>query len=276
MSGRKERSGLRPQIPGPAAATLRAEAVRRALPKDGSEISGTQLVANLRREAGSKATAIRWLNQAKRRRVVTCRVDGRRRWYSISFSGFMNAGQAEWFLRGGPISFLRESASLAPEYSGSLAGMTLFWEQASATLVLSLARVIAAAQSISTAHDGKRPGPTVAVARQQADVLTEVFVKPWVQDLIAALHQFLEVERRKNAGKIRLGAPSALEGFRNGWEWADGPEGMAHKLWISRMNGPESGPWGAFLDRARRAEEERMRLLSQEAAAAGEAQVSVG
>lgn len=273
MTGRKYRSGRRPRIDGRPAIEGHIDAVRRALPKDDTELGGTALIRKLQAEAGSRATAIRWLNEAQRRRVVRCRRDGRRRWYSIAFSGFMDAGQAEWFLRGAPIGFLRKGPKLALEYSGSEAAMTLFWEQASSALVLSLERVISAAQSISFAHDGARPMPSVEIARQQADVLTDVFVKPWIRDLVAALHQFLEIERAKNAymprrPDRRLGAPSAMEGVQSGWSWASGPDGAAHKQWVARMKGPDAGPWGAFLERVQREEEDRAKRLHAEAVAA--------
>ena len=152
--------------------------------------------------------------------------------------------------------------------------MTLFWEQASTSLALSLERVITAAQSITFAQEPQRPMPSVKVARRQADVLTEVFVKPWVSNLISALHLFLENERRKNAvlprlpnsgppGRPgRLAAPSSMEAFRKGWEWANGPNGAAHRLWVSRMKGKESGPWGEFLERVQREQEEEFKRLA--------------
>jgi hypothetical protein len=52
-----------------------------------------------------------------------------------------------------------------------------------------------------------------------------------------------------------------MESFRKGWEWASGPEGAAHKLWISRMKGPEAGPWGQFLERNQREEQERTKAM---------------
>jgi hypothetical protein len=260
----------------------RLEAVRRALPKDEREIGGTELIERLQLEAGSRATAIRWLKEAQRRRVVRCRVAGRRRWYSIAFQGFMEAGQAEWFLRGAPIGFLRDGPKLSAEYKDSLESMTLFWEQASSALALSLERVITAAQSISFAQIEGHPMPSVDVARQQADVLTEVFVKPWVSDLVASLHLFLENERRKNLvlprlpnsgppGRPgRLAAPSSMEALRRGWEWASGPDGAGHKLWVSRMRGKEAGPWGAYLERMQREQETEMRRIAEQAAGAPE------
>lgn len=277
MSGRKSRSGRRPKIPTHPAGANWIEAVRRALPKDETEIGGTELIARVQKEAGSRASAIRWLKEAQRRRVVRCRVDGRRRWYSIAFLGFMEAGQAEWFLRGAPIEFLREGPKLSDEYKDSLERMTLFWQQASACLALSLERVITSAQSISFAQEAGRPMPSVNVARRQAEVLTEVFVKPWVSDLVAALHLFLENERSKNAvlprlpnsgppGRPgRLAAPSSMEACRRGWEWASGPNGAAHLLWRSRMMGEDAGPWGAYLTRLQEQESERLKQFAAEA-----------
>jgi hypothetical protein len=282
MTGRKSRSGRRPRIPGQPAGTSRLEAVRRALPKDEQEIGGTELIGKLQKEAGSRASAIRWLKEAQRRRVVRCRVDGRRRWYSIAFLGFMEAGQAEEFLRGAPIGFLRGGPKISGEYKDSLEGMTLFWQQASSALVLSLERVITAAQSISFAQIEGRPMPSVNVARQQADVLTEVFVKPWVSDLVASLHLFLENERRKNVRMPRLAntgppgrpgrlaAPSSMEALRKGWEWASGPQGAAHLTWVHRMKGEESGPWGAFLERMQSEQEAEMKRIVEQAAGAPE------
>jgi hypothetical protein len=282
MTGRISRSGRRPWIPGQPAGTSRLEAVRRALPKDEQEIGGTELIGRLQTEAGSRASAIRWLKEAQRRRVVRCRVDGRRRWYSIAFLGFMEAGQAEEFLRGAPIGFLREGPKLSGEYKDSLEGMTLFWQQASSALALSLERVITAAQSISFAQIEGRPMPSENVARQQADVLTEVFVKPWVQDLVATLHRFLENERRRNdrmprlpntgpPGRPgRLAAPSSMDALRKGWEWASGPQGAAHLTWVQRMKGNEAGPWGAYLERVQLEQEAQMRRIAEESAAVPE------
>lgn len=117
-------------------------------------------------------------------------------------------------------------------------------------------------------HD--RVHPSVEVAEVQAAVLTDVFVKPWVQDLVATLHRFLEAERERRQTTLPLPnggprAPSAMDAYRRGWDWAIGPDGAASKLWVTHMKGPEAGPWGEFLERVRREQEKEMRRVLERA-----------
>lgn len=252
----------------------RIESVVRLLPQDGEQVTSRWLVRRLYEKLGlPKRTALRWMKEAEgftlpdlnHPLVVSIR-SGRQRLYGFNMTGFMDPARAEDFLRGAPFNFLREAPNLVEEYKGSLESMTLFWEQASSSLVHSMEHLIAAAQSVSFAQVHERAMPSAAVARAQADVLVEVFLKPWTRDLVATLHRFLEVERSHNRSLTNQGgdralAPSAMEAYKNGWDWAVGLHGAATVLWVARMKGKRAGPWGAFLERVQR--EEETRLTSQ-------------
>ena len=236
----------------------------RLLPTNGDQVTSAWLVRRLHSKLGlPKRTAIRWLKEAESYRpagpypLVSSFRSGRQRLYGLNMTGLMGPVEAEWFLRGAPIGFLREAPKLTADYEQSSENMTLFWEQSSSALVLSIQRVIGAAQGVTFAQVHNRAVPSVQVARAQADVFIDVFIRPWVSDLVAALHLFLENERLKNEMAPRLpdsgppgkpgqlSAPMAMDAFREGWDWASGPQGAAHKTWIALMT---AGPWGELLE----------------------------
>lgn len=269
---RRRRSSLAGNPPRPT----RVETIARLLPSTGEQVTSTWLVRRLgERLRLPRRTALRWLRESLDYRpsghgypIVSAVRSGRSVFYGLNLTGFMNAQEARWFLRGATIGFLDEAPKLVEEYSESVDSMKLFWEQASSALVLSMNHILAAAQSVSFGQVHTRARPSVAVARAQADVLTETFVRPWIQDLVAALHRFLEIERAKNdttprLPSGRLGAPSAMDGFQRGWSWANGSEGVAQQTWVARMKGPEAGPWGQFLARAQQEQEDRFKQLAE-------------
>lgn len=259
-------------------AYARIEAVLRLLPTDGTQIASSRLVRRLYETLGlPRRTAIRWLKEAEEYipeghhyPMLEAVRSGRQRLYGFNLTGFMDKDEVEWFLRGAPIGFLREAPGLVEQYAESGETMTLFWEQASSALTLSMERLIGAAQSVTFAQVHDRAAPSADVARVQADVLTDVFVRPWVRELVAAQHRFLEIERatnRKSGGLPdgRLAAPSPMDALREGWSWANGPDGAAHKTWVPRMSGAKAGPWGAFLERVQTEQAVEMKRLSDRA-----------
>lgn len=263
----------RTSLAGNPPISYRIEAVTSLLPSTGEQVSSGWLVRRLNEKSRiPRRTALRWLRESTgyippghHYPFVTTARSGRSVLYGLNLTGFMNPEQARWFLRGATIGFLDDAPKLADEYAGSVESMRLFWEQASSALVLSMIQVLAAAQSVTFAQVHHRARPSVEVARAQADVLTETFLRPWVQDLVATLHRFLEIEGEMNR-KVprrpdgRLGAPSAMAGFNGGWDWANGPEGAAHHMWIFSRS---KGPWRNHLDGLVRNQEAEFRKLTE-------------
>lgn len=170
----------------------------------------------------------------------------------------MTGPEAEGFLHGAPITFLKHAPKLVAEYQDSLDTMTLYWKQSSSAFAISMWSLVSAAQSISFSQDEGEPMPSVDVARRQAEVLVDALVKPWVVEMISSLHSFLRIERTKNRVTPRrtdgrLGAPSAMEAYKNGWDWL---RRAASKEWQPIM---KAGPWGGFLNRVVAEQEAKMR-----------------
>lgn len=277
----------RTSLAGNPPLSYRVEAVAMLLPSTGEQVASSWLVRRLNEKSRiPRRTALRWLRESTRYippghhyPFVTTVKSGRSVLYGLNLTGLMNPEQARWFLRGATIGFLDQAPKLADEYADSAESMRLFWEQASSALVLSMIQLLASAQSVTFAQVHARARPSVEVARAQADVLTETFVRPWIQDLVAALHRFLEVEGERNRrtprlANGRLAAPSAMQGFNLGWKWANGSKGAAHRVWVARMKGPEAGPWGNFLERVQREDQERMLRLHAEAVATSDSSSS--
>lgn len=274
---KRAKSSRSTNIAGRPPKFARIESVVRLLPQNGEQVGSRSLVSRLSVGLGlPRRTALRWMKEADRYIppgfrypiVVSVRV-GRERLYGLNMTGFMDAKRAEGFLHGAPFDFLREAATLVEEYKVSLPYMTLFWEQASSSLVHGIERLIAAAQSVSFGQVHERAMPSAKVAMAQADVLVEVFLKPWMRDLVATLHRFLETERAYNRSlprprEGRALAPSPMEAYKNGWDWAVGLNGAATTLWISRMKGEKAGPWGKFQERLQREQAERLKTIAEE------------
>jgi hypothetical protein len=265
----------RSSLAGNPPLSARVETVARLLPSTGEQVSSTWLVGKLwERFRVPRRTALRWLRESLVYKppehhypLVSAVRSGREVLYGLNLTGFMNPEQAKWFLGGATSGYLDSAPKLVQEYADSVESMALFWEQASSSLVLSMNRLLAAAQSVTFAQVHQRARPSVAVARAQADVLTETFLRPWVQDLVATLHRFLEIEGERNRTTPRLpngrlGAPSAMEGYNRGWAWADGPEGAAHKIWIESR---DQGPWKSYIERVVLEQNEASRRLTQQA-----------
>jgi hypothetical protein len=252
----------------------RVEAVLKLIPADGSEITTTRIVNGLARPPLRlpRRTALRWLKEASEYRpagpyrILQSRSAGRNRYYSYAMTGFMTEEAAKAFLLGEGIHFLRKARELAPAYSDSEESMTLFWRQASGALVRSFFDVLEAAQSISLAQIHTRAMPSETIARQQADVLVEAFVRRWTADLVASFHLFLEIERERNwpgrLGKPSRGAPSAVAGYRAGWAPV---VTEAFEQWRSHRN---EGGWGRWIQEQRDAQERELKRIASEASAA--------
>jgi hypothetical protein len=271
----------RSSLAGNPPLSTRVETVARLLPSTGEQVSSSWLVGRLwEKFRVPRRTALRWLRESLAYKppehhypLVSAVRSGREVLYGLNLTGFMNPEQAKWFLGGATSGYLDAAPKLVAEYADSVESMGLFWEQASSSLVLSMNRLLAAAQSVTFAQVHQRARPSVAVARAQADVLTETFLRPWVQDLVATLHRFLEIEAERNRTTPRLpdgrlGAPSAMDGYNRGWAWADGPGGAAHKVWIESRG---RGPWKSYLERVVREQEELSRRINEPARGGTEA-----
>jgi hypothetical protein len=252
----------------------RVEAVLRLIPSDGSEITAGDIVRKLAQSSLNlpRRTALRWLKEAGDYkpagpyRLLQTRKSGRNRFYSFAMTGFLDAKLATAFVRGERVTFLAQAASLAPAYATSAETMTLFWKQASAAFVRSFWEVLEVAQSLTFGQVHTRVMPTEAIARRQAQVLVEVFVRNWTTDLIAALHRFLEIERERNwpgrDGKRSHDAPSAIEAYREGW---NDLLTAAFEQWRTRR---DEGEWGRWVQSQREAQGRELGRSSNEESAA--------
>lgn len=258
MSGLKLRPGRRPRIPVPDSQRTRMQIVLGQLPGPEEEIGATELIDRLTSRGASRATAIRRINEAVRSRFLEKREEGRRRFYRFAWRGFMTGPEAEGFLHGAPVTFLKHAPKLVADYQDSLSAMTLYWKQSSSAFAMSMWSLISAAQSISFSQDEGEPMPSVDVARRQAEVLVDAMVKPWVVGMISSLHSFLRNERAKNRvtprqSDGRLTAPSAMAAYKGGWDWL---RKAASEEWQPIM---KAGPWGEFIARVVAEQEAKIR-----------------
>jgi hypothetical protein len=242
----------------------RVEAVLKCLPSGGGEIGSLELITKIREaQDASRASAIRWLKEAEEEVPLKVRVAGRRKFYSFRVSGFMEEGEALWQVRASYVGFLDTAPSLWNEYAGSAQGLRLFWQQASSALVLGIEHLLQSSQGVSFGQVDPRVRPTADIARRQADVFVEVFLRKWIVELVAANHHFLEVEREMNQTVPRLpngslGAPPATTGFRVGWKTI---HDRAGKQWITSRT---KGPWARWLKAQIEAEEARTKAIFAE------------
>lgn len=260
--GLRRRQGRPPSFLEEPEKRERVESVLRCLPQGGGEIGSADLIGRVRETVGaSRASAIRWLKEAEKEVPLKVRTDGRRKFYSFRVSGFMEEGEARWHVRASYVGFLDHAPDLWSEYAGSEARMALFWSQASSALVLGTEHLLQMAQSVIFGQTDPRVKPSADIARRQADVFVEVFLRRWVAELVAAYHHFLEVEQKMNETTPRkpngmLGAPSARAGFEAGWKSL---ERRASKQWIASR---AKGPWAEWLRAQVAAEEARMKALA--------------
>jgi hypothetical protein len=266
--GRKPRRGRLPSFLEEQGKGERVEAVLRCLPQGGGEVGSTELITKLKQaEGASRASAIRWLKEAETGVPLKVRIEGRRKYYSFRISGFMEEGEARWQVRSSYVGFLDQAPELWQEYAGSTEGLRLFWQQASSALLLGIEHLLESAQSVSFGNVDPRVNPSADIARRQADVFVEVFLRKWIAELVAAYHHFLEVEREMNKSVPRkadgtLGAPSARVGFMAGWRTL---RSQADKQWIASRS---KGPWAAWLKAKIAAEEARFSAIGSGSGAA--------